>query len=296
MLCISRYTNDTYSQQFGDGRHKFYLEFRCNNKCLKNVNYCSKCVEKSTDKASQSSRKFNHNDVNESIPDNSHIFGGKWYNTGAKKWGAPPSEIIEFALQYQKEARGNFVVNNNINNETYKDEKQSIIQEMPRAKKTDETIPSVKRTRKPKIAPQSAIDNLNEEAPKPTKNIRKPKVAPIASATSVPSAIETPKKVSRKKPNTLYNSIINSTNQLIHKEVSIPTHIETQLEEINSEDYYIEYIQLSLFDANGSTCYRDTKKNKLYKKIKEKGIGDYIGRWNPDTDSIINIPDSDDEE
>ena len=35
MLCLSRYTDDTYAQQFGDGRHKFYLEFRCNRPCLK---------------------------------------------------------------------------------------------------------------------------------------------------------------------------------------------------------------------------------------------------------------------
>ena len=109
MLCISRYTDDTYAQQFGDGHHKFYLEFRCNRPCLKNMDCCAKCAEKSDTKL-QTSRKFNHSNVNEPIPDNSHIFGGKWYYEAAKKWSPPPSEIIEFALASQKEARGDFII------------------------------------------------------------------------------------------------------------------------------------------------------------------------------------------
>ena len=40
----------------------------------------------------------------------------------------------------------------------------------------------------------------------------------------------------------------------------------------------------------------ESVKNKLYKKIKDKTIGPYIGRWNPDMDSIhTDIPDSDEE-
>jgi hypothetical protein len=68
------------------------------------------------------------------------------------------------------------------------------------------------------------------------------------------------------------------------------------MEEVDSSGYTIQYIKLTVFDANGTSYFRDAIKNKLYKKVKDK-IGVYIGRWNPDTDSIItDIPDSDDEE
>jgi hypothetical protein len=265
------------------------------------MNSCAKCAEKSSSTTLQHSRKFNHGNVDEPIPDNSHIFGGKWYYNGVRKWGLPPSEIIEFALQYQKEARGDFIIDDIHKIELYNPEKESTTQEMPRAKKvnenTDEVTP-IKRSRKPKVAtenPTSETDiGVNNS---PVKRTRKPKIAPEPENNT--PATKPPQKIPKKKTaaNTPYSSLISSTNQLVHKEVSLPTHIETQLEQIDSEGYQIEYIKLSLFEANGVSYYRDIKKNKLYKKVKDKGIGSYIGRWNPDTDSIItNIPDSDDEE
>jgi hypothetical protein len=301
MLCISRYTDDTYAQQFGDGRHKFYLEFRCNRPCLKAMDCCAKCAEKSPSTTLQHSRKFNHGKVNEPIPDNSHIYGGKWYYDGVRKWGSPPSEIIEFAIQYQKEARGNFIIEDSQNNELYKDEKQSITQEMTRAKKSetqpsDETPQPVKRGRKPKVAPAEPSENTTSENVQPAKKTRKPKVAPENTSESV--APEPKKKTAPRKKNieTPYSTLVNSTNQMVHKEVSLPTHIENKLEEIDSEGFQIEYIKLSVFEVGQATYFRDSVKNKLYKKIKDKGIGAYVGRWNPDTDSIVtDIPDSDEE-
>ena len=261
---------------------------------------CAKCAEKSPSTILQHSRKFNHNNVNETIPDISHIYGGKWYFEGCRKWGPPPSEIIEFAIQYQKEARGNFVVNDYVCDELYKDKKQSITQEMPRAKKTetlnlDGTSAPVKRTRKPKIAP---ADDETNEIIKPVKRSRKPKIAPENTTENVDTSLEPKKKaIPRKKTiETPYSTLVSTTHQMVHKEVSLPTHIESKLEEIDSEGFSIEYIKLSVFEVGQATYFRDSSKNKLYKKIKEKGIGNYVGRWNPDTESIItDIPDSDEE-
>jgi hypothetical protein len=310
MLCISRYTDDTYAQQFGDGRHKFYLEFRCNRPCLKNMDCCAKCAEKSDTKL-QTSRKFDHGNVNEPIPDNSHIFGGKWYYEAAKKWSSPPSEIIEFALAYQKEARGEFVIEQPDYNELSKAKKQSSTQEMPRAKKVvteNGTVPitpvePVKRGRKPKVAPEIPETTTNDvptEEVKPVKRTRKPKVAADPEVTTDATvAPPEPKKRAaprKKAPDTAYSTLVSSTSQLVHKEVSLPTHIETKLEEIDIDGYKIEYVKLSVFEVGQATYFRDSVKNKLYKKIKEKGIGAYVGRWNPDTESIVtDIPDSDNE-
>jgi hypothetical protein len=232
---------------------------------------CAKCAEK-TSTVLQHSRKFDHGNINEPIPDKSHIFGGNWYNQGIKKWGTPPSEIIEFALKYQKDARGDFVVEQEIKEETITTKKRT----RPKvAEKTDsESIP-VKRTKKPKIAPEEPLQIVETIQDTQQKNKSGPK----------------------KKQDTVYNTLINKPNQIIHKEVSLPTHIETELEQIDTDEYEIEYIHLTPFEANGTTYFRDSTKNKLYKKLKEKGIGPYVGRWNPNTDSIItDIPDSDDEE
>ena len=275
MYCISRYTDDTYAQQFGDRRHKFFLEFRCNRPCIKDMELCAKCVEKTATTTLQHSRKFDHGNINEPIPDKSHIFGGDWYNQGVKKWGAPPSEIIEFALKYQKDARGDFVVEQEIKDETA-------------------IIPITKKRTKPKVAEKTDSES------KPVKRTKKPKIAPEQETQQIDEIIqETQKKKSslKKKEDTPYRTLINKPTQLVHKEVSLPTHLETEIEQIETDDYEIEYVRLTPFEANGTTYFRDSNKNKLYKKIKEKGIGAYVGRWNSNTDSIItDIPDSDDEE
>lgn len=315
MLCISRFTDDTYAQLFGDGRHKFYLEFRCNRPCLKGMDCCAKCAEKTTTSL-QYSRKFNHGNVNEPIPDESHIYGGKWYYINVKKWGPPPSEIIEFALQYQREARGNFIViQPDYDEELSKAKKQSTKPEMPRAKKVidinsnDSDIQTTKKTRKPKVATSSTTtisSNIDGDIEsKPIKRTRKPKVATTETVgesseinelsdkpVTMPKKRAAPKKKTEQNP---YTSIIN-TNQLVHKEVILPTHLENVMEEFDTDGYEIEYVKLVLFELNGSTYFRDTNKNKLYKKIKDKGIGPYVGRYYPNTDTIVSdIPDSDDE-
>lgn len=285
MLCISRYADNKYAEHFGDGRHKFYFEFRCNRPCIINTNYCSTCTNKSDSAKIQHLRKFNHGCVNEPIPDNSHIFGGKWYYTRILKWGPPPSEVIEFAMQYQNNARRDFI------------EGETSMDNVINSNIEIDTLPSkpIKQTRKPKVASEIikdislpiTISDVVQDIPIPTKSSRKPKVA---SSTIKPT-------ITRKKSSlTSYSTIANTTPQLVHKEVSLPTHIETKLDKIDSNEYSIQYIKLTLFDANGTLYFRDATKNKLYKKIKDATIGTYVGRWNPATYSIItDIPDSDDE-
>lgn len=279
MLCISRYTDETYTQHFGNGRNKFYLEFRCNRPCS-NGNHCSKCSNKSPLNKLQQSRKFNHGDVNEPIPDISHIYGGKWYNNGIKKWGEPSSEIIEFAIKYRSEAREGFI--------------DTAIIPLPLKNLTvAKVIPITPVIEAITLVPVTLVPLT--QVTKPPKKRGKPKVASDATDT-IANTSEPKKRVVRKKPLvTPYSTLINTTPQLIHKEISLPTHMEYKMEEIDSSGYTIQYIKLTLFDANGTSYFRDATKNKLYKKIKDK-IGVYIGRWNPDTDSIItDIPDSDEE-
>jgi len=103
--CISRYTKDDTAQYFRDGRHKFYIEYRCNREVHEaNQSICKSCSIKNVTKR-QISRTYNHGTIYETIPDDSHIFGSKWYINASNKWGEPVKEVIDFAILSQQEAR-----------------------------------------------------------------------------------------------------------------------------------------------------------------------------------------------
>jgi hypothetical protein len=83
---------------------------------------------------------------------------------------------------------------------------------------------------------------------------------------------------------------------MVQKEVVLPTHMEQEREEVDTDGFEIEYVKLSVFSLGDATYFRDSKKNKLYKKIKEKTIGSYVGRYDPSTETVhTDVPDSDDE-
>jgi len=199
MRCISRVTDDTYSQKFGDGYHNFYVEQRCT--VMSPSEICSLCSVKTATKV-QHSRKYNHGTINTPIPDHSHIYGSKWYEDAVKKYTAPAQNVIAFAEQYK---RNTYLA----------------------------TIPPTPKKRRPVVV----------------------------------------------------------KTELIHKELSIPTHMEKTLEYVDTDGFNIEYIKLHQIEYNGNTYFKDSK-NKLYKKIKDN-IGPYVGRL--EGSDIINIPDSDEE-
>jgi hypothetical protein len=305
--CISRVTDDTYAQYFGDNRHKFYVEMRCNRPCFENRDVCIRCLEKKSTTKIQHSRLFDHGKMNEDITDKSHIYGGEWYFENVIKWGPPPSEIIEFALQYQKEARKGITMNRTLHQEyVSKDKEPSSSQDMPPRRKKDDdqkedTTEKVKRTRKPKVGTTSndiATQPTTESSstPEPIKRTRKPSVI---SDTSIQGNLPEKKResVKTKKKNTSspYETLVN-TPQLIYKEVALPTYMEQSFEEFDIDGFEIEYIKLSIFQLGQSSYFRDSVKNKLYRKIKDKTIGEYVGRYDPNTESVLtDIPDSDDE-
>jgi len=237
MQCASRVVNNTYSQKFGDNHHIFYVEQRCTT--MSNSSVCILCSTK-TDTKTQTSRKFNHGTINEPLPDNSHIYGSKWYNNIVKKYQTPSADIIEFAEKYQRTARMGSVV--------------TVVPET--------VVPLVPET----VVPVTVVPIVPET---------------LVTETFVPEVPVAPKKRVRKKKPVICDTLI--------KEVSLPTHIEKTLEEV--ETYNIEYIKLHQIEHNGTTYFKDNK-NKLYRKIKDD-IGPYVGRL--DKNSIIDIPDSDNE-
>lgn len=80
---------------------------------------------------------------------------------------------------------------------------------------------------------------------------------------------------------------------MISKEVVLPTHQEREQEEVDTEGFEVEVVRVSVFELNGVTYFRDSKKEKLYKRIKEKSVGGYVGRYDARTGTIFEVPDSD---
>lgn len=104
-----------------------------------------------------------------------------------------------------------------------------------------------------------------------------------------------PKRTVKRAPKKKQEPVVHP-QAVTHRETCIPTHLEETVEEHSISDYETEVISLSLFQHNETSYFRDAKKNKLYRRIKEKTIGPYIGRYDPTTDTIMtDVPDSDDE-
>ena len=195
---------------------------------------------------------------------------------GVRKWGAPSADRVEYARQFQMEARGEYVVmpQGTTLEKQVKAMDESVVSEMPRAKKEDTDKP-----RKPKIGKQKPVVGETENQ----EPVAKPALALEAAAKPVKM------KKPRKKPEIGPSALLP-----LHKEVVLPTHMESSMEEFDTDGFEIEYVRLLTFEHESQSYFRDSKKNKLYKKIKEKTIGSYVGRYDPDTNSIhTDVPDSD---
>ena len=251
---------------------------RCGRACsgpTKNV--CDDCSIK-TMSTIQWCRKIDHGTIHDPIPDRSHLFGGNWYEDGVRKWGAPSAENIELALTHQRKARTI--------------EGEVVPSKVPSLSPPMDSLPMepVKRGRKPKLASSTAPPPAVPVA-SAVALVEEPVPAPIVAEPPVKKAgVKRPRKPKALTP------VKMADPSMVQKEVVLPTHMEQEREEIDTDGFEIEYVKLSVFSLGDATYFRDSKKNKLYKKIKEKTIGCYVGRYDPSTETVhTDVPDSDDE-
>ena len=284
MLCLSRITDPSHARHFGDGVHKFYLEMRCPQPALMNQRICQKCTKIYAECKNQFCGLYDHAKVNEPVPDRSHMYGGKWYLEKVKEWGEPPREILALAIQYQENARQGLEI---------KESEPSMITEMSAAEPKKKGRAKASEDLKPAAAPS---EDLKPEALKQkTKKAEKPAEEPKDKPKIAKPKIAKPKVAKPKvaKPKVSPKQTSEASN---HKEVAIPTHMEKTMEEFDTDGFEIEYVSLVPFEVNETNYFRDRKKEKLYKNTKGS-IGYYVGRWDPDTESIhTEVPDSDEED
>jgi hypothetical protein len=103
LRCYARTTSEKNKLQFGDNKHHFYLELRCEEKAIKGKFACYKCLAKNPECRTQSSKQFDHGLITEPITETSHIYGSKWYYDSIKSYGEPTRESVEYAEQFSRE-------------------------------------------------------------------------------------------------------------------------------------------------------------------------------------------------
>ncbi len=133
----------------------------------------------------------------------------------------------------------------------------------------------------------------DEEANKPQET-SKPK------EESKPEEATKPKRAPRKRASSTQKKDLPPpppSSVVFEKDSCIPTLYEEAMEEHTLSDYETENVYLTLFTLDSVTYFRDANKNKLYRRIKEKTLGPYVGRYDPFTETLVtDVPDSDDEE
>ena len=263
--CTARITTAKAVNYFGDGQHRYYLEFRCDRLCKSDTALCTNCEKKNPNTRTQDTRTFDHGNVFEPIPEKSHIYGGLWYNAHVTKWGMPSAEQIQVAEQHQRDARMQLTT---IVNESA----------VPSTVPSDTSSTSSKRQRQ-RVSKNEVANAVISDSTQEQITVVKP--------------IEPKKTKPRKKPTPIPATVAVSHD---HKEAVIPTHIEKMMEEFDTDEYMIEYVKLTPFETGNTSYFRDSKKNKLYQKRKDTVVGPYVGRYDPYTETIhTDIPDSDDE-
>ena len=132
---------------------------------------------------------------------------------------------------------------------------------------------------------ETVVEEKKEEHPLTALKIKKKlRMGEAFSTTSSETSVKRkPKPKMKAKPE----------EERFHREVVLPTHQEQVREEVDVDGFDIEYVTVKVVEINGMEYFRDSKKNKLFRKLKEKSVGSYVGRYDPRTETILELPDSD---
>ena len=284
MQCIGRISKTSGIRHFGDGKHRFYLEYRCDKTPQPNSLCCNRCTNRGIDKI-QSSGMYNHGLVTEPIPAHSQMYGGTIYEDWYRLYGRPSDENLDAGEEHMAAARFG------LNIVEVPKEMASIVVEAINKEESKEANKEVnKEAIKPAAQVQTKLQFKRTAVPSTVATMVTPSVPLTPAVPLTPLApAKKPEPKPRAKPKPAVKPIEETPKNIV------ATHIERDVEEFYADEYEIEHIRLSPFEHNAVRYFREPKKNKLFQQI-NGSLGDYIGRYDSYTDSIrTDIPDSDDE-
>lgn len=257
--CFGRLQKDKepHRGRFGDN-HRFFLEYRCSGK-VSQEQLCAKCLEwKKRGVKKNDHYRSHHGLITEPIPEWSHIFEGPWYQSKVATYGHPSKEEMARAKEAQQQARKGI--------ETKVD--PPVVQEQKPEKP--------KRGRKKKEAPVPIPPPPRPPTPEP----------PVPPPSPPPPPPPQPKAPGKRRPK----------KTAVAPVVAQAPSVQVQAVETSSLPTEVEIVKIVVrpFFANDTMYFRDASKNKLYSVGKDKRPSTYVGRWDPESETIdTEFPDSD---
>ena len=153
----------------------------------------------------------------------------------------------------------------------------NVVAPVRRKRPTKVVMPKEPEPKEPEPKEPEPKEPVKAKAPKATKAPKEPKAPKVTKASK--------------------KAMLEQEIPLLHKEVTLPTHQEMDMEEYSAEGFSIEYVTLSVITHHGTTYFRDKRKNKLYQYGGPRRVGTYVGRYHPGREEIFtDLPDSDAEE
>ena len=263
--CLARLMKDKEANRgyFGATKNRFFFEYRCSNLCEGEL--CDRCLNWKTQ--SWKERGLKKKDpyreyyglLTEPIPQ--PFFESKWYESKVKEVGQPSEADMTRARKAQEEAKRTIPIQVASSNK---------VDEKPVVEKKKRGRP--KQTPVPKPVPPPPNPNPNPDPtphPNPEPNPPPPPPKPAGKR--------------RTKSEQLVKKSPETTHQIVAVESNKPL-----------EDIEVIKIVVRPFTHNDTSYFRDANKNKLYSMGKDKRPLAYVGRWNPETETIdTEFPDSD---
>ncbi len=255
--CLGRIMRDgdSHRGRFQNNR-RFYFEYRC-PKTVSNTVLCQRCEEWKTRGKTRDQYRAHYGVVSDPLPEDCHIFGSKWYESKVKEYGSPSDADMGKAKQAQTEARKGVVVETK--------------QEVP-------VVPAVKPEAKKRGRKKAAVEPVPHPLPPPPQPEPKPDPKPDPNPNPNP---DPPKPKSKRRPKAVAQPPPVA-------EPKVP--IQAVEEGPPLKDLEVVKIVVRSFYHNDTKYYLDPIKSKLYSAAKDK----YVGRWNPEEETIdTEFPDSD---
>jgi hypothetical protein len=274
MWCKKRITNQTLLVRFKDGKHRFYLEAVCGEPISNGV-LCSSCSNLKPQTKTQDVKTFDHGFVGEEYPPTSHIFESPWYIAKVKAYGPPSNEELELAMEAKKRATTG-----------------------TKTKAMKDLVAALAKT-SPVQKPVEALQKVESLQLQPSKILDQPEKKIESTQKETPTKVSKPRTYRKKKDD---NQPLKE--QLVSEETiqskSITTIPETtKMAETMDEPIKVNQVLrvvLKNFTYNDVTYWRDSERDKLYKKTKDGKKGDYVGRWDSIEHKLVKeAPDSDED-
>jgi hypothetical protein len=268
--CTKRITSPKLLMRFGDGKHRFFLESVCGETCEDTEEWCEECRTLPVQMVNQDVTTYPHGNVDGPYTPNSKIYGSPYYMKNVKVYGEPLAEDLAFAMEAQKRARAG--------------RRTKQLKDL-----TEEFMDQVKTKQKP-LGKQAKADVKVAAAGGGGAVHDEQQTAPKQKGKQGTRKLKTQQTVLPPSQNVL--AVLGAhTEQVIQ---SVPAGVKVETTDTPMEVMEVIQVVLRPFTHNNVKYWRDSVREKLYRRTADGKRGEYVGRWDSDALELVrDAPDSD---